>query len=263
MVLNANGDNVLLKPLYLKGSYGTGKTHFINQLYQWLDELFPGSIRLTRIKDMKASAELVGDKNNEGMLLEIARKQCADNKRGSVVFIEEPSWLNNDAMVNTAKDVINGNQSSISTEYFSEEFHVDIPPMIIVVTANYSITEGPLASRFDTIAFPEPSGKKLEEYTLALAQKSRYLALKGIKVNQADVQEFIHPTESPLLVQLMTVGAESKKGITNFRDADGFVSHMADKIAKQKRTQKKANPEKVLVELFEKKPLLVSDDDSW
>ena len=168
--------------LYLEGSYGIGKTHFINALCSWIDELFPGSIKLSILQNIQSPAELEGSHEHPGALLRVLRDQLKEDRRGSVVFMDEATWLNCDPMVSVAKKVFNGNQSRLATEYFGDDIQINMPPMLIIVAANEHIKDQALASRFATIEFPRPTREALTRYAYQKALTSEYLRMRGVTV---------------------------------------------------------------------------------
>ncbi len=211
------------KPLYLKGSHGRGKSFFVvDNLYKWIEELFPGSVHLERTAHLESANKLQGSADKEhGIMLDILRNQCKENKLGSLVFMDEATWLNNPGMVDPAKIVFNGAQSCISTKYFGDdEINIPFSPMLVIIASNKEITDEHLANRFKLVAFPEPSSKALIDYALQVAQQSTALKLGSITVSGQEVQDFIAPSAWGCLTQ-------GKKCIDNFRDADRIVDHIA------------------------------------
>lgn len=216
-----------VKPLFLKGSYGIGKSFFvIDNLYKWIEEFFPGSVKLEQLQHLTSAAELQGSVGHEhGMVLDIVRNQCKVESRGSIVFVDEGTWLNNPSMVDISKVVFNGYQSHVSTKYFGDDVAIDIPvpPMLIVVASNEPIKDKPLESRFKQIEFPMPTVKALVDYALDKAQQSDSLRLQGIAVTRQDVQDFINPSPLRCLTQ-------KEKAVDNFRDADKIVTHLLGSV---------------------------------
>jgi hypothetical protein len=223
LAYNPQGNNPV-KPLFLKGSYGIGKSFFVvDNLYKWIEELFPGSIKLEQLQHLTSANELQGSAGREhGIMLDIVCNKCKADARGSLVFVDEGTWLNNPSMIDIAKVVFNGYQSRVSTKYFDRDVDIPVPPMLIIVASNGPIKEEPLASRFKQIEFPKPSVKALVDYAIHKAEQDESLRLQGVSVTRPDAQDFIDP--SPLQCLL-----KGRKAVDNFRDADKIVTHLLAK----------------------------------
>lgn len=179
-VLNllGNNDNPP-RYIYFHGPAGIGKTYFVLQLSEWIEELMPGSVRFESMI-ITSPDELEGNRGRPGAMLRVLRNQLIADKRGSVVFIDEATWLNESNMVSSAKRVFNGDQSTLSTDYFGggidgAGINLAIPPMLIFVASNEEIKEPALKSRFDVIKYPLPTQKALAEHAHAVATKSTIL----------------------------------------------------------------------------------------
>lgn len=214
-------DNNPIKPLHLKGSHGIGKSYFVvDNLYKWIDELFPGSVRFEQTPYLQGANELQGSTNHDhGIMLDIVHNQCKENKRGSLIFMDEATWLNSPGMVDAAKVVFNGSQSRISTKYFGDAIDIPVPPMLIIVASNEPIKDEHLANRFMSVEFPKPTVNALVDYAMQVVQQDQSLRLAGLVVDRQDVQDFI----SPMPLKCAT---SARKSIDNFRDADKVVVNL-------------------------------------
>lgn len=165
--------------IHLHGLGGIGKTYFVNQLAGWIEEFIPGSVRYENMI-ISGADELEGNAQRPGALLRVLRNQLRENKRGSIVFMDEASWLNSPGMVCMAKRVFNGDQTKLSTSYFGngvEGAGIDlaIPPLFIFVASNEQITDPALKNRFDTIEFPAPKKETLIRYARAIAEQNELI----------------------------------------------------------------------------------------
>jgi len=170
--------------LHLHGSGGIGKTHFVQTLTQWIDELIPGSVRFEDLV-ITGADELEGTPQKAGAFLRVLRNQLIENKRGSIVIVDEATWLNDDGMVSPAKRTFNGDRSKLSTSYFGTGIDgtgitLDMPPMLIFVASNEEIKDKALATRFDIVQYPNPKQEKLISYAAEYATKS--IALKNAQI---------------------------------------------------------------------------------
>lgn len=185
--------------IHLHGLGGIGKTYFVHQLCNWIEELIPGSVKFEDLV-ISCGQELEGDQQRPGTLLRVLRNQLMENKRGSVIFMDEATWLNNEGMISHAKRVFNGDQSRISTSYFGEGLEgagisLKIPPMLIFVANNDEIKDQPLASRFDTIQFPMPNSKALVNHAYQVACKNELLQCTHIAPDYDIILEWIGKNE--------------------------------------------------------------------
>ena len=146
--------------IYLFGPGGIGKTHFVQKLCSWIEQFLPGSIQFEDLV-ITAANELEGNEGRPGAFLRVLRNQLLSNKRASVVFMDEATWLNNDGMISPAKRVFNGDQSKLSTTYFGAGvegagINLAMPPMLIFCAGNEDIKDKALDSRFDKPRYPLP-----------------------------------------------------------------------------------------------------------
>jgi len=184
--------------LYLHGPGGIGKTHFIHQLCAWINELIPGSIHFEEVT-VSTPDELEGNQERPGVFLRVFRNQLMNDKKGSVIFIDEATWLNNEGMVSPAKRVFNGNQSRLSTTYFGAGVDgtgvaIKAPPMLIFVACNETIRDIPLQSRFDCIQFPMPKMQTLVQHALKTCEKNALLQELGISLSAFAIATWIQET---------------------------------------------------------------------
>jgi len=199
-----------IRYLYLHGLGGIGKTHFINKLSQWVEELIPGSVRFENL-NVSTSDELEGSSSRPGVMLRVLRNQLMANKRGSVVFLDEATWLNKEDMVSTSKRVFNGDQSQISTSYFGDGVEgtgiaLKTSPMLIFVASNEKIKDPALKTRFDTIQFPMPKKGKLLSHARNIANNNKLIQDKRINLSKFNFEEWLEKSE-----------------VNNFRDVESQV----------------------------------------
>jgi len=162
--------------MYLHGMGGIGKTHFVQTLALWISELIPNGVNFENLI-INACDELEGNESRPGVFLKVLRNQSMKNKAGSVVIIDEATWLNDHSMISPAKRTFNGDLSKLSTLYFGSELDgstvsLDMPPMLIFVASNAKINDAALESRFDVIDYPMPSKATLINHAAAKAQQS-------------------------------------------------------------------------------------------
>ncbi|HSW75566.1 MAG TPA: hypothetical protein VLG50_00830 [Candidatus Saccharimonadales bacterium] len=163
--------------MYLHGMGGIGKTHFVQTLAQWISDLIPNGVHFENVI-INSYEELEGNETRPGVFLKVLRNQSIRNKTGSVVIIDEATWLNE--YVSPAKRIFNGNLSKLSTVYFGSELDgsivsLDMPPMLIFVASNEKINDSALASRFDIVDYPLPSKAALTAHAIETAQHSKIL----------------------------------------------------------------------------------------
>ncbi len=234
--------------LYLRGSYGIGKTYFVNELCRWLNELFPGSIQHKILDNIESPAQLQGNNDHPGIILDVMRDQLKNGKNGSIIFIDEATWFNDEKMGGTCRTVFNGDQCKLSTSYLGEDITIEnMPPMLIIVAANDPIKNPALSSRFIQVDFPAPKTEALAEYARKLAATSKYLGFTHTPVNTAAIDRWVRTAErssvapgsdrsaenaskQPEAQKSSTVSKSSQpedpsknQGITNFRDAKNGI----------------------------------------
>ena len=166
--------------LYLHGAGGIGKTYFVNQLCQWIEEIIPHSVKFENLV-IATPGELEGDSNRPGSILCILRNQLMENRNGSVVFMDEATWINSYEMSGIVKRVFNGDQSKLSTSYFGggidgSGINLTIPPMLIFVASNEEIKNPALKTRFDSINFPLPKKERLLQYAKEIAAQNMLIS---------------------------------------------------------------------------------------
>lgn len=165
--------------IYLCGPGGIGKTYFVHTLCSWIEELLPGAVQYDNLV-ITSAEELEGSSQRPGAMLRVLRNQLIANKRGSVIFMDEATWLNHDGMISAAKRVFNGDQSTLSTSYFGSGIEgtgitLKMPPMLIFVASNDEIKNPALKSRFDTIKYPLPKEDTLATHALNTIKRSPVL----------------------------------------------------------------------------------------
>lgn len=181
--------------LYLYGSGGIGKTHFVQTLSEWIDELMPQSVIFEDLV-INSPDDLEGSPGYPGAFLKILRNQLIQNKRGSVVIIDEATWLNYGSMISPAKRIFNGDRSKLVTSYFGSNMDgtgvsLEIPPMLIFVAANEEIADPALKSRFDIVNYPMPMDNALVDYAYAIAEKSKFLQERQYHVDKKDISDWV------------------------------------------------------------------------
>ncbi|MDP3788415.1 MAG: hypothetical protein Q8Q60_03830 [Candidatus Chromulinivorax sp.] len=174
--------------LYLYGSGGIGKTHFVQTLSDWIDELVPHSVRFEDVI-INSPTDLEGSEQSSGAFLKALRNQLIQNKRGSVIMMDEATWLNYGSMISPAKRIFNGDRSKLVTSYFGTNMDgrgvsLEIPPMLIFVASNEPIADPALESRFDIILYPTPSQQALFSYGVKVAENSEVLKQAHCDVNK-------------------------------------------------------------------------------
>ncbi len=150
--------------IYLNGDGGIGKTHFVNQLKDWIETAMNvrGLLHMESAK-VETSSDLEGDERKPGLFLSAARNQYAKGAIGSIVFGDEIKF-DNAGIVSCAKRVINGEFSTIPTTYFGSEVRSDalhMPPTLVVFSANVELGDDALKSRFAVMKFPHPKVETL------------------------------------------------------------------------------------------------------
>ena len=200
-LVDNHGQAVILQSRYifLHGTFGIGKTHFVQTLSEWIEELIPNSVLFENMI-INSSEELEGNSEKAGAFLKVFREQLLEKKYGSVIIIDEASWLNNPEMSSCSKRIFNGDRTRLATNYFGTEIDgsavtLDIPPMLIFVTSNENIKEPALESRFDTIVFPEPNEKSLIEYTHKLISESEILSKLKNNINLEEIDNWVKNLE--------------------------------------------------------------------
>jgi hypothetical protein len=186
--------------LYLYGSGGIGKTHFVQTLSEWIDELMPHSVRFEDLV-INSPDDLEGSSQYPGAFLKILRNQLLQNRRGSIVIIDEATWLNSGSMISPAKRIFNGDRSKLTTSYFGSNMDgtgvsLALPPMLIFVAANEEITDPALKSRFDTVHYPMPMQEALVEYAYKTAEKSKILQELNYQINKQAIQDWVQKLDA-------------------------------------------------------------------
>lgn len=179
--------------MYLHGTGGIGKTYCVHKLSQWINEVVPVNFENIVINSVH---DLEGNEDRPGALLKVLYNQLAQNKRGSIVMLDEATWLNDPAMIPAAKRTFNADQSTLNTEYFGtgsdgSGIPLTMPPMLIFVASNNELEDVALASRFDIIRYPMPSERLLIDYAIDFAQKSSVLTREGVAVDNDTIERYV------------------------------------------------------------------------
>lgn len=180
-IMSLKGDGGQLpRYVYLHGVGGIGKTHLVNKICEWIQELIPDGVQFEDIV-INSPEDLEGSSGRPGAMLRVLRNQLMHAKRGSIVFMDEATWLNKDHMISSAKRVFNGDQSRISTDYFGAGIEgtgvkLAVPPMLIFVASNEEIKDPALKTRFDSIDFPLPKKDRLIGFAREVAAESQLLS---------------------------------------------------------------------------------------
>ena len=182
--------------IYLYGPGGIGKTHFVQTLANWIDELIPVSVRF---EDLVISSphDLEGNSELPGAFLKVLRNQLIQNKRGSILIIDEATWLNDPYMISSAKRMFNGDRSKLITSYFGSNIDgtgvsLELPAMLIFVASNDPIIDPALASRFDTVYYPAPTEPALVAHAINIAEKSKVLKEANCPINKDAIAAVIN-----------------------------------------------------------------------
>lgn len=181
--------------LYLYGSGGIGKTHFVQTLENWINELVPQSVSFDDVI-INSYDDLEGSEARPGAFLKALRNQLMQNRRGSVIMMDEATWLNDPGMVSSAKRIFNGDQAKLVTSYFGKNMDgtgvsLEIPPMLIFVASNEKIVDPALESRFDIILYPAPSQEALIMHAINVAEKSSVLKQANCPVNPGLIVKWV------------------------------------------------------------------------
>ncbi|WP_010301742.1 ATP-binding protein [Candidatus Odyssella thessalonicensis] len=186
--------------LYLQGKGGIGKTHFVKQLWEWINNAAPDLVSYEQER-ITFPAELEGNELYPGVLLRVLRNKCSMGAKGSIVFIDEANWLNNPEFNAPAKRVFNGKFTSLPVTYLThgisngQEIKLSLPPLLVILVANQEIQDEILRSRFEVVQFPDPKEEALQKYVNK--------CLEGLDGRSIDPQEM--------------------KTFKTFRDVDKFV----------------------------------------
>ena len=198
-LINKNFQTSAPRYVYMYGLGGIGKTYFVQTLAQWIDELIPNSVNFENLI-IASSAELEGNDQKPGAFLKVLQNQLTQQKNGSVVMVDEATWINDFGMISSAKRIFNGEQSKLSTEYFGTDMHgqaviLDIPPMLIFLASNDEIKDGAVASRFDIVNYPTPSKFALISHAIKTAKNSIALAREKCKIDENLIATFVENLE--------------------------------------------------------------------
>lgn len=210
--------------IYLHGSGGIGKTYFVEQLAQWIEELLPGSLNFEQIV-INDAQELEGTASRPGALLKVLYNRLRRNKRGSVVVFDEAN-LNDPMLVAAAKRTFNLDRSRLATAYLGEGsegagIELAMPPMLIFVASNDSIADEALAGRFDVINFPRPSKQALLEHALSALQASGLMKRSRRSIDIQAVRAWVETLDEKQLNYRFVAGNVEAEFLT--RDKENHV----------------------------------------
>jgi hypothetical protein len=166
--------------IYLHGPGGIGKTHFMQKLSDWIDELVPQGVAFENLV-IDSAERLEGNIEQRGVFLEVLHNQLAQGKHASFVKIDEASWINtlkpemNDAIKRTF-DI--KNRKLLAPCLGSDidgAIQLEKPLMLIVLAGNVSpqkIQEKATRSRFLSLNFPSPDVPVLAREGLKIIKNS-------------------------------------------------------------------------------------------
>lgn len=185
--------------IYLHGPAGIGKTYFVQKLSQWIEELIPNAVTFENVV-INTAQELEGAAERPGALLKVLQKQLMCNKRGSIIVLDEATWLNERHMIPAAKRVFNMDQSKLCTSYFGNGpdgagIELAIPPILVFVASNEDIRDDALASRFDIIHYPRPTQELLCAYARAMINNSEALQEAGLTIDDDHIRAWVDDLE--------------------------------------------------------------------
>lgn len=205
------------RPQYFVGLPGIGKTHFVECLVKWIDELIPNSVYFENVV-IGSVDELEGNSSRPGIMLRLLRNQLKAGTSGVVAMMDEATWMNSQDYISSSKRVFNGDLTQLSTSFLGVDsdgkgLTVPMPPMLVFVASNEPIQDTALKSRFDQHEFPAPKRESLVEYACRLAQESNHRlgdkfesALAELKVlvnDDKDIKSFrdVQSKVGPFLLQ--------------------------------------------------------------
>jgi hypothetical protein len=204
--------------VFLVGRGGIGKTYFIQELRSWLrqemnDMIHFESAIITQPK------ELEGDEVTPGIFLKVLRNQSFSKKRGSILMMNEGTFLNREDMVSPSKRIFNGNFAKLSASYFGngisgDGVKINLPIQLVLVSSNDDIKDEALKSHFSVIRFPLPKNESIVDYGLSRVLKN-YLIGNSSKNNIKDAI------------------SRKLKTCQSFRDADYIIDNMMGEILSQ------------------------------
>jgi hypothetical protein len=177
-ILGLMGNAERPRYIYLMGPKGLGKTHFARTLNKWVEELLPGSTSYFE-QSVMSPAELGGSVGVPGIFLSALRNQCSANKNGSVILIDEASWINDQAYIAEALKVFEDSRLPLRVKYFGEGMEgrgiqLKVPPMLVFLTGNKDIENEALKSRFDCVIFPNPKKTALFNHAYEAILKNHF-----------------------------------------------------------------------------------------
>ncbi|MBP9752316.1 MAG: ATP-binding protein [Proteobacteria bacterium] len=160
-----------IRPLFLVGKGGIGKTEFAKVIYKEITK----HIEVVQFYNEIITSPICLEGSNDvpGLFLRILQKMCTANALGSIVMLDEASWLNEEPYIDSVKRTFNGAFSKVNTTMFGsgetgQGIDFDMPPMLVIVAANKDIEDQALKSRFVSINFPNPKKESLIEHGKSL-----------------------------------------------------------------------------------------------
>lgn len=167
-----------VRPLFLEGIGGVGKTKFASLIQQRLLSVISGESKIAFYNEtVDSPTSLEGSSEKPGLFLRVLQKMCESKSLGAIVMMDEATWMNEDSYVSAAKRTFNGEFSEIRTDYFGggsdgRGIAFEMPPLLVILASNKSIADDALKSRFEHINFPLPKKEALEQYAYKLLDKS-------------------------------------------------------------------------------------------
>jgi hypothetical protein len=181
-MLSLTGNREQIRPLFLHGAGGVGKTLFARKLTGWIrDSLqrtgLPNSVSF-EIFNVTTPDELEGSKSEPGVFLRVFRNKCSQGTRGSIVFMDEASWINQPEFKAPTKRTYNGNLAVLSTIYFGagtegKNVELPMPPILNLLVNNDKIEDENTRRRFDHVNFPLPKPETLRTFSITLFKKEK------------------------------------------------------------------------------------------
>ena len=185
--------------IYLHGPGGIGKTYFIKELFKWIDELMPSVINFENLV-IDSAEKLEGSAEYAGVFLNVLHNQLVKEKSGSLVMLDEASWLGQRLdMSDAIKRTFDVKNKKIFARCLGSGLHGPIafekPNMLVMLAGNMSsskIQDKALAGRFLNFKFPNPTMSMLSKHAFKIIQNSKYVNQKiKSQMTEEDVKEWI------------------------------------------------------------------------
>jgi hypothetical protein len=160
------------RPVFLVGEGGIGKTKFAHVIYEAISESLRDKVQFCN-EVIAQPDDLEGSATKPGLFLKVAQQMHKGGLCGSVIMLDEATWLNADDHVSPAKRTFNGDLTNQKTLYFGsgplgQGVEFSLPPMLVIVASNSNIEDAALASRFDRVNFSNPKKESLTRYATTL-----------------------------------------------------------------------------------------------